>query len=158
MCCTSGDLPAVRRGRCPKPSVELHLLTRAIMSAEERHRLIYKCVKACSVCVCLINTQVVLRFLNWHAYFHRYRLTRGQVTYHAGGQTTLGLPQDRFPIHFGNRSPPALPKRMALMLPTSLSRRHIESDNLAVSGQRQFGGEDVTGHSHWAASDLEGLL
>lgn len=47
---------------------------------------------------------------------------------------------------------------MTLMLPTSLSGGHVERDNLAVSGQREFGGEDLASHSHWAASDPEGLL
>lgn len=41
---------------------------------------------------------------------------------------------------------------------TSLHGWHVERDNLAVRGERQFGGEDLAGHSHWAASDLEGLL
>lgn len=44
------------------------------------------------------------------------------------------------------------------MLPTSLRGGHVERDNLAVCGQREFGGEDLASHSHWAASDLEGLL
>lgn len=47
---------------------------------------------------------------------------------------------------------------MSLVLPTSLSSGHVEGDNLAVSGQWQFGGEDLASHSHWATSDLEGLL
>lgn len=41
---------------------------------------------------------------------------------------------------------------------TSLHGRHVERHNLAVCGERQFGGEDLAGHSHWAASDLEGLV
>ena len=48
-------------------------------------------------------------------------------------------------------------KWMRRVLPTSLSSGHVERDNLAVSGQREFGSEDLTSHSHWAASDLEGL-
>lgn len=47
---------------------------------------------------------------------------------------------------------------MILVLPTSLSSGHVERDNLAVSGQWEFGGEDLASHSHWAASDLESLL
>lgn len=49
-------------------------------------------------------------------------------------------------------------KWIALVLPTSLRGGHVERDNLAVCGQREFGGEDLASHSHWAASDLEGLL
>lgn len=47
---------------------------------------------------------------------------------------------------------------MTLVLHTSLRGGHVERDNLAVCGQREFGSEDLAGHSHWAASDLEGLL
>lgn len=44
------------------------------------------------------------------------------------------------------------------MLHTSLRGGHVERDNLAFCGEREFGGEDLAGHSHWAASDLEGLV
>lgn len=56
------------------------------------------------------------------------------------------------------KEPLFLQQWMTHMRRTSLHGRHVERDNLAVCGERQFGGEDLAGHSHWAASDLEGLV
>lgn len=37
---------------------------------------------------------------------------------------------------------------MTPVLPTSFCGGHVERDNLAVSGEREFGGEDLTSHRH----------
>lgn len=40
---------------------------------------------------------------------------------------------------------------------TSLSGWHVDSDDLAVGGQRQLSGDDFASHCHWARRELEGL-
>lgn len=67
-------------------------------------------------------------------------------------------PTRHFCIHSGRCKNKDQQKWMTHMLHTSLCGGHVERDNLAVCGEREFGGEDLAGHSHWAASDLEGLL
>lgn len=67
-------------------------------------------------------------------------------------------PTRHFCIHSGTCKNQDQQKWMTHMLHTSLRGGHVERDNLAVCGEREFGGEDLAGHSHWAASDLEGLV
>lgn len=172
MCCMSSGSQEDRRGKCPKLSAGVHLskkndyLRREVDSVEYMQQ--YRSRRACTVC--RKTTAVCSRSNTTQNWFKTKQLIESPpfknnkkqkdtlaasiLSVNPSSQGRLFPLIRHFFIHFGTNQR----KWMTLVLPTSLSSGHVERDNLAVSGERQLGSEDLASDSNWAASNLEGLL